>query len=86
MRLAVCPVVGFRAFADRIANMSQRKTFLVLLLAVGMMFGVSGCKSKPIEITPTPAPVVVEPEPEPEVIVVEPPGGDPMRGAWGPRG
>ncbi len=72
MRLAARPVVGFREFADRIANMSQRKTFLVLLLAVGMMFGVSGCKSKPIEITPTPAPVVVEPESEPEVIVVEP--------------
>ncbi len=53
--------------------MSQRKAILVLLLAVGLMFGVSGCKSKPVETVPTPpAPPVIEPEPEPEIVEVEP--------------
>ena len=52
--------------------MSQQKTFLVLLLAVGLMFGVGGCKSKPVDVAPPPTPRVVEPEPEPEVIEVEP--------------
>ena len=53
--------------------MSQRKAILILLLAVGLMFGVAGCKSKPVETAPPPpAPRAVEPEPEPEVVEVEP--------------
>jgi peptidoglycan-associated lipoprotein len=52
--------------------MSQRKTFLVLLLAVGLMLGVNGCKSKAVEIEPAPPPAPPAVEPEPEVIEVEP--------------
>ncbi len=53
--------------------MSQRKTILVLLLAVGLMFGVTGCKSKPVDTSPpAPEPRAVEPDPEPEVIEIEP--------------
>ncbi len=53
--------------------MSQLKTILVLLLAVGLMFGVTGCKSKPVDTSPpAPEPRAVEPDPEPEVIEIEP--------------
>jgi len=52
--------------------MSQRKAILVLLLAVGLMLGVNGCKSKPVETAPAPAPEPRAVEPEPEVIEVEP--------------
>jgi len=56
--------------------MSQRKAILVLLLAVGLMFGVSGCKTKEIETAPPPVERAVVPAPEPEVVEVEPPPVD----------
>ena len=56
--------------------MSQRKALLVLLLAVGLVFGVTGCKTPDVVTEPPPAPPVVEPEPEPEPVVVEPPAID----------
>jgi len=44
--------------------MSQRKAFLVLLLAVGLVFAFQGCKSQP-DIEPTPPPVEREAPPPP---------------------
>jgi len=52
--------------------MSQRKTLLVLLLAIGLVVTVGGCKTKELETEPVAPPPVIEPEPEPEVIEVEP--------------
>ena len=59
--------------------MPQRKSLLVLLLAVGLVFGLAGCKTKPVEDTPVPPPPppVEEPAPPP-VEVKEAPIEKPM--------
>lgn len=58
--------------------MSQRKTFLVLLLVAGLSVAIGGCKTKELETAPvTPPPVAEEKEPPPpppvEVEDKEPP-------------
>jgi peptidoglycan-associated lipoprotein len=54
--------------------MSQRKVLLVLLLSVGLVFGVGGCKKKPAPVEPPPPPPPVEkPAPTPPPVEVKPP-------------
>ncbi len=59
--------------------MSQRKSILVLLLAVAMIVGFPACKSKPIEETPPPVEREAPPPPPPPPTEVEDKDPEPIK-------